>query len=135
MQIERLDPTGLPATANRFTHVVRVSGGTTLYLSGQVGFTADGELVGPGDHYLQSKQAFANVITALGAAGASFRDVVKATYYVARLDPVALEGFMRAMDEALGPDADFPSASTMVGVQSLAYPELLVEIDVTAVVD
>jgi enamine deaminase RidA (YjgF/YER057c/UK114 family) len=130
--IERINPEEL-LPAQGFTHVVRVTGETTIYVSGQGAYTANHVLVGPGDHYEQSKQAFTNVLLALRAAGASFRDVVKATYLVVDLNPTALEGFTRAMNEVLGPDAEQPAA-TMIGVQALGYPEMLVEFEVIAVV-
>ncbi|GMU79073.1 MAG: enamine deaminase RidA [Acidimicrobiia bacterium] len=130
--IERINPEGLLEPVG-FTHAVRVSGGTTIYVSGQGAYTADHVLVGPGDYYEQSKQAFTNVLHALRGAGATFQDVVKATYLVVDLNPTALEGFVRAMNEVLGPDAVHPAA-TLIGVQALGYPEMLVEFEVVAVV-
>ncbi len=134
MSIDRFNPAGLiPPTGH--THVVRVTGGTTLYLAGQSAFNADSVLLGEGDHYAQTHQAFTNVLTALDAADATWRDVVKATYYVVDVGPEALAAFVRAMNEVLGADAEPPPAATFVGVASLAYPAMLVEIDVTAVIE
>ena len=132
MTLERINPPEL-LEAHGYTHVVRVTQGTTIYVSGQGAYTADHQLVGEGDYYAQSKQAFTNVLHALRASGATFSDVVKATYLVVDLNPTALEGFTRAMTEVLGPDADQPAA-TMIGVQALGYPEMLVEFEVVAVV-
>ena len=56
MTLERINPPEL-LEAHGYTHVVRVTQGTTIYVSGQGAYTADHELVGPGDHYAQSKQA------------------------------------------------------------------------------
>jgi enamine deaminase RidA (YjgF/YER057c/UK114 family) len=131
--IERINPSSLVPYPG-MSHIVRATGGTTLYLSGQGAYTKDGALVGPGDYYAQSKQAFANVLEALKAAGATIEDVVKITYYIVRLDPKALEDFSRAMVETLGEQPAAQPAATMVGVQALGYEEMLVEIDVTAVV-
>lgn len=133
MQVERINPPTLISPEGH-THIVRVTGGTTLYVSGQGAYDADHRLVGPGDYYEQTKQAFTNVLTALAAVDASYHDVVKATYYVVRVTPEALGGFARAMNEVLGSESE-PPAATFVGVQSLAYDEMLVEIDVIAVVD
>ena len=113
---------------------MRVTGGSTLYLSGQGPFNGDNTLVGPGDYYVQSRQAFANVVTALDAAGADFADVVKASYYIVDLDQNAVAQFARALYEVPGYSPDQPPASTMVGVQALAYEGMLVEFDVTAVI-
>jgi enamine deaminase RidA (YjgF/YER057c/UK114 family) len=133
MSIDRLNPPGL-IPPHGHSHVVRVTGGTTLYIAGQSAFGADSQLVGVGDHHAQTTKAFQNVRTALAAAGATWRDVVKATYYVVDVRPETLDAFVRAMNEVLGADADPAPAATFVGVASLAYPDMLVEIDVIAVV-
>lgn len=132
MEIERFNPPQLQPTQG-VTHVVRVTGGSTLYLSGQVPLDAENNLVGPGDHHAQSRQTFANVVTALEAAGAGFADVVKATYYVVGLDDEALLQFSRALYKVPGFAPDQPPASTMIGVETLAFAGQLVEFDVTAV--
>lgn len=132
MTIERINPGELMEPAG-YTQVTRVTGGTTIYVAGQGAYTADHQLVGPGDHYAQSKQAFTNVLHALRAAGATYDDVVKATYYVVNLDPAALEAFGRAMSEVLGTGVEHPAA-TLIGVDALGYPEMLVEFEVIAVV-
>ncbi|MEO8697428.1 MAG: Rid family hydrolase, partial [Acidimicrobiales bacterium] len=98
-------------------------------------FNAASDLVGPGDHYAQTRQAFRNALIALAAAGATWQSVVKATYYVVGVTPQNLDAFVRAMNEVLGTDAEPPPAATFVGVAALAYPEMLIEIDVTAVVE
>lgn len=134
MWIERFNPPQLQPTQG-VTHVVRVTGGSTLYLSGQGPFDGDNNLVGPGDYYAQSRQAFSNVVTALNAAGAGFGDVVKATYYIVNLDQDALAQFARAIYEVPGYVPEKPPASTMIGVEALAYEDVLVEFDVTAVSD
>jgi enamine deaminase RidA (YjgF/YER057c/UK114 family) len=134
MTVERLNPPELLPPEGH-THAVRVTGGTTVYVSGQGPYAADHTLVGPGDHYAQSAQAFRNVQHALAAAGARFTDVVKANYYVVGLGPAALDGFVRAMHDVLGADAEPSPAATLVGVEALAFPEMLVEFEVIAVVD
>jgi enamine deaminase RidA (YjgF/YER057c/UK114 family) len=131
---DRINPPGL-IPPHGHSHVVRVTGGTTRFLAGQSAFNADSVLVGEGDHYAQTHQAFENVLTALAAGNATWRDVVKATYYVVDVRPETLDAFVRAMNDVLGAAADPPPAATFVGVASLAYSAMLVEIDVIAVVD
>jgi len=63
-----------------FSHVADVNPGRLLYLSGQVPRNAGGDLVGPGDFRAQLEQVFANLDTALRAAGATFADVFKLNY-------------------------------------------------------
>ncbi|MEO5842967.1 MAG: RidA family protein [Acidimicrobiales bacterium] len=125
MPVERINPPEL-IPPHGHTHVVKVTGGTTLYLAGQGAFNAPSELVGPGDHYAQTR---------LAAVGATWRSVVKATYYVVDVTPEALDAFVRAMNDVLGTGAEPAPAATFVGVAALAYPEMLIEIDVTAIVE
>jgi enamine deaminase RidA (YjgF/YER057c/UK114 family) len=132
VNVERINPASL-MPPHGHTHVVKVNGGTTLHLSGQGAYNSASELVGADDHYAQTRQAFENVLLALAAARADWRDVVKATFYVVGVTPDSLDAFVRAMRDALGEAAEPPPASTFVGVAALAYPDMLVEIDVTAV--
>lgn len=126
-------PPGLPPPTRMSHVVVAPPGASTVYVAGQTAFDADHRLVGAGDVYAQTVQAYRNLATALAAAGATMADVVKSTIYVVGVTPEVLTAFMRGMDDALG-EAMPPTASTFVGVESLAYPELLVEIDAIAVV-
>ena len=56
--------------------------GNLVFVSGQVGVDADGNLVGEGDCGAQSRQCFANVEAALAAAGATMSDVTKITAFL-----------------------------------------------------
>ncbi len=110
-----------------FSRAVRV--GDTIYVSGTVGWGDDGLLVGPGDMYVQARQAISNIEKALAQAGASLSDVVRTRIFVtdiSRLDEAA-----RAHGEAFG---DIRPASTMVEVSRLADPGMLVEIEAVAVI-
>jgi 2-iminobutanoate/2-iminopropanoate deaminase len=126
--VTRLSPPGLPAPTG-YSHVVAVTGGRTVYVSGQVALDAAGQLVGQGDFAAQTRQVFANLDLALRAAGATFRDVVKATYFVRDASRVAL---IREIRAAYFVDA-LP-ASTLVEVPQLAHPDFLIEVEVIAVV-
>lgn len=130
-EIKRINPPGL-GTPRGYSHVVTATGGRTIWIAGQVSQDATGAIVGKGDLKVQTRQVFANVRTALGAAGAGFQDVVKMNTYVVGLAPEALQAIRDARAEVLG-DAP-PPASTLVGVTALARPEYLVEIEVVAVV-
>lgn len=130
MTIERIYPEGLrrPPT---FTPVVRAIGGSTLYLSGQVPVDIDGQLVGEGDFAAQARQVFANLRIALEAAGADFTNVVKMTTYIVDYRPELREALGAARTEAMG--GALP-ASTLVGVQALAMPGYLIEVEAIAVI-
>jgi enamine deaminase RidA (YjgF/YER057c/UK114 family) len=66
-----------------YSHTVEVSGGRTIYVSGQVAMDASGAVVGQNDFRAEVKQVFENLKTVLAASGATLDDVVKFTYYVA----------------------------------------------------
>jgi enamine deaminase RidA (YjgF/YER057c/UK114 family) len=112
--------------------VATVSGGKTIYISGQVSVNERGEVVGKGDMRLQTEQTFRNVERALAAAGATFRDVVKTNLYVVGLKPehVPIIREVRARYIA----ADHPPVSTLVGISALVGPEWMIEIEAVAVI-
>ncbi|HEX7382131.1 MAG TPA: RidA family protein [Nevskiaceae bacterium] len=116
-----------------FSHATRSRGGTVIHCSGQVGWDATGKLVGPGDVAAQARQALANLKQVLKEAGATPADVVRMKVFVVNHKPEYLESVGAAIGEFYGSAS--PPASTWLGVQSLALPELLIEIEATAVVD
>ncbi|MEZ5291657.1 MAG: RidA family protein [Vicinamibacterales bacterium] len=126
--IQRLNPPGL-STPTGYTHVVSARGGRTIYVSGQVALDAKGQLVGRGDLSAQAAQVFANLETALTAAGATFDDVVKTNYYMLDAAHVQVVRDIRSRYFT----RELP-ASTLVQVGRLANPDFLLEIEVIAVV-
>lgn len=133
MPIEMLNPDGLPKP-EVYRQMSVATGSRTVFLSGQVARNADGEPVGPGDLAAQTEQAYLNVATALAAVGATFDDVAKLNVYVVDLAPEKLDDFgagvMRAA-ERLGIDPIKPI--TLLGVAALAEPDLMIEVEATAV--
>jgi enamine deaminase RidA (YjgF/YER057c/UK114 family) len=125
--IEFLAPATLDA-APGFTHVVKVSGGQTVYISGQVALDASGAVIGRGDFRAQAQQVFENIKAALAAAGADFSHVVKLN--ISMLDrsnaPVLREVRDRYVNTAT------PPASTLVIVRGLVSEDFLLEIEVIA---
>lgn len=134
MPKQHINPPSLMSLPS-YTQVVVASGSRTVYIAGQGAFDHEMRLVGEGDYYAQTLRAFRNLAAALEAAGARPSDVVSSTMYVKNLDPEALEQFGRAMSDALDGEAFPPNASTMVGVQALALPDMLVEVSAIAVID
>jgi enamine deaminase RidA (YjgF/YER057c/UK114 family) len=112
-----------------YTHVV-LGTGRFVAISGQVALDEHGEVVGAGDAAAQARQVFANLQSCLAAAGATFDDVVKFTFYLT--DIRYLPAVREARDAYI--DAERPPASTAVQVTSLVRPELLLEIDAFAVI-
>ena len=90
------------------------------------------EVVGRGDFRAQVEHTFENLKTALAAAGATFGDVVKITYFVVGLKPEHVTHVRAVRNKYLSPDK--PPASTLVGVAALVVPEWLIEIELIAVV-
>lgn len=110
-----------------FTQVVTAeAGGTkTIYVSGQTGESADLKS--------QSIEAFGNLEKRLAAAGAKPSDVVKVTTYVVDYSQEKGADAFAGMPLVFK-DRDHPPAATMVGVQSLFMPQLLIEVEAIAVV-
>jgi enamine deaminase RidA (YjgF/YER057c/UK114 family) len=135
MTVELLNPDGLPKP-DVYRQVAVATGSKLVFLSGQVARDADGNPVGAGDLAAQVEQALLNVATGVAAAGGTFADIAKLTIYVVDWTPDKMgpfgEGVMRAAG-ALGVDPT--KAVTLLGVAALAEPDLLVEIEATAVLD
>jgi reactive intermediate/imine deaminase len=121
-------PDGLPAVPG-YSHAVSYQG-RTVVVSGQLPLDAAGNLVGRDDPARQTDQVFANLATALAAAGASLSDVVKIGVYLTDLADLA--AFRESRDRHF--TAGEPPASTLVQVSALINPEFRVEIDAIAVV-
>ncbi|XWN31505.1 MAG: Rid family hydrolase [Devosia sp.] len=111
----------------RFCMAVRA--GDRIFLRGQTGHTLDGTFVGNGDPAAQANQAMENVRTLLEEAGGSMSDICKVTTYLT--DRAFRTPVYRAVGEHLR--GVFPVGTGLV-VDGLAAPEMLVEIDVEAVV-
>lgn len=122
-----LTPATLAPTAG-FSQVVTVSGGQTIYVSGQVAFDAARNLVGRGDFRAQAEQVFENIKAALAAAGADFSHVVKLNIYM--LDRANLPVLREVRDRYVNTEA--PPASTLIEVRGLAQEEFLLEIEAIA---
>jgi enamine deaminase RidA (YjgF/YER057c/UK114 family) len=109
-----------------------VSGdGRTIYCAGQTSVDADGNPMHAGDMAAQAQQALDNLVTVLREAGCALGDVVRLNYYVT--DVEAFYGAMETVGTALE-EAGCRPASTLLQVTRLAYPELMIELEATAVV-
>lgn len=114
-----------------FSQAALQTGARTLHLAGQVAWNEKRELVGPGDLVAQTRQALANLRHVLAACGATPKDVVRLRTYVVHHGPEKL-GPVSAELIAFYEGAD-PAPNTWLGVQALALPEFLIEIEATAV--
>jgi len=116
------------APAAAYTHVV-MGTGRFVAVSGQLALDEDGKLVGEGDPAAQARQVFENLRRCLTAAGASFDDVVKLTFFVTDMAHMPA---IRAARDAHIPADRLPAASA-VQVAALVRPEFLMEIEAYAV--
>jgi enamine deaminase RidA (YjgF/YER057c/UK114 family) len=125
-EAELVSVSGIHSTRG-YAHAWRV--GNLLFVSGQVALNVEGEVVGRGDMAAQAEQVFANLGTVLGAAGATFRDIVKLTTLCT--DAAGIPKIRDARARVLG---DHTPASTLMVVAGLASPDYLLEIEAVAVV-
>jgi 2-iminobutanoate/2-iminopropanoate deaminase len=125
---ERVNPPGVHTPQANYSHVTRV--GNTLYISGQLGLDADGNLVGQGDAAAQAEQCYKNIQAIIQHFGGTMDDVVKITQYITDLAYRPLVA--RPRDTYLGTPGP---ASTLVVVKGLAAPDYLVEIEALAILD
>ncbi|MEU3840514.1 RidA family protein [Streptomyces sp. NPDC028635] len=127
-ELTRITAPGGVAPATQYSHVV-IGTGRLVAVSGQLPLAEDGSVVGDGDAAAQARQVFANLRRCLAAAGATFDDVVKLTYFVTDMAHMPAIRVARA---AHIPDDRLP-ASSAVQVAALVRPEFLMEIEALAV--
>jgi enamine deaminase RidA (YjgF/YER057c/UK114 family) len=119
------DPTrSLPG----MSQAVRV--GDIIYLSGQVAFDGEGEVVGRGDARAQASQCFANIRTVLEATGAHLSDVVKLTCFLVEGEDF---GGYAEVKKSLFVEGVAPASTTVI-VKGLLIEGLIMEIEAVAVV-
>lgn len=129
---KRLAPKGLADSQKlwNYSQVIVVEPGARLVeVAGTTGDDESGNMVSP-DMRAQVERSFANVARSLRAAGATGRDVIRVRMYVVGLDadkhwPIINEQMRKHFGDR-GPTA------TLVGIQALAAPDILFEMDATA---
>jgi enamine deaminase RidA (YjgF/YER057c/UK114 family) len=115
--------------ANGYSHVAEVTGGRTIYLSGQIAVDRNGKLVGEGDIRAQAQQVFENLKAGLEAVGADFSHMVKLNFYL--LDASQIQVVREVRDQYVNRQS--PPASTAVEIRNFVREGLLIEIDAVAV--
>lgn len=135
MSVTLVNPEGLPKP-EAYRQLSVATGSKLVFLAGQVARDAEGRPVGEGDFAAQVEQCYLNIATALAGIGGSFDDVAKLTVYVVDWSPEKMpllgEGVGRAAAK-LGIDPVKPI--TLLGVAALGEPDLLVEVEATAVLE
>ena len=125
-----VQPPDLPVRRSH-SQVITVRGGTLVFIAGMTSRNErDASPVYPGDMRAQLRQVYENIGRGLRAVGAEFSDVVKTTTYTTDVDE-----FRRVViDERFKYfKRDLPTG-TLIGVERLAHPDLMVEIEAMAVI-
>jgi len=116
-----------------FSHAVETRGARLLHMAGQVAWDKDRNLVGEGDLAAQCEQVFANLKEVLASQGASPANIARLRTYVVDYSPDKLAIIGPAIQSFYGEVT--PAANTLLGVQALAMPGFLIEVEATAVLD
>jgi enamine deaminase RidA (YjgF/YER057c/UK114 family) len=109
-----------------YSRAVKV--GNQIFVAGTTATDANGQLVGVDDPYQQTVQILKNIEKALIKAGGSLENVVANRIYITNIRDWEKVG--KAHSEFFG---NIRPATTMVGVSALVDPQMLVEIDSTAI--
>ena len=116
-----------------FTHTTTVSGPAKIvYVSGQVSYDRDGFVIGKDDMRAQAEQVFKCLTHNLKAASATWSDVVKLNGYLVKMNADAVNLYREVRSRYLDPKR--MPASTLIGVKRLVHDDLLLEVEVIAVV-
>ncbi len=114
-----------------FSQAIEVAGGSrVLYCAGQASVDEQGRPVHAGDMRRQVEMAFQNLETVLKTAGFTLADVTRLNYYTTDVDKF-FESHDVVQNRLSG--AGCQPSGTLLGVARLAFPELLIEIEATAV--
>lgn len=134
MANSRINPeTMYDALGYGFSHAALQTSGKTLHMAGQVAWDAQCNVVGGNDLAAQTRQALANIKTVLEAAGGTLADIVRLRVYVVDHSPDKLGVVLPEVGAFFG--SVTPPPNTFLGVQALALPDFLIEIEATAAID
>ena len=124
--IRAFNPKTIAAPVATYIHGIEVpANARLLFISGQVGMRPDGTLAASIEE--QSEAAWRNIVAVLEDAGMGICDIVKITSFVTRREDLRNYGAVR--DRYL---AAHRPTSTLLVVQGLARPELLIEVEAFA---
>lgn len=136
MTVQRFTPEGMLAPTP-YHHVAVGTGSRHVHVAGQIARGADGGQVAPGDLAAQVAHALRNTAIGLAGVGATFDDVLRLTFYVVDWAPEKIGAFMSGVESVageLGLPMPMPPAS-LIGVDYLFEPDVLVEVEATAILD
>ncbi|PKU23440.1 RidA family protein [Telmatospirillum siberiense] len=128
-QIDYLNPSNAPPAQGLYSHATRVSGGSLLFVAGQLAVGTNGDVVGKGDFEAQFHQVFKNLAVVLQGIGGDFRSVVKfTTYLVHSQDIDRFMALRAALFPGLFPNRLYPP-NTLLIVDRLVKEDFLLEVE------
>lgn len=136
MTVQLLNPEGMSQPVP-YHHVAVGTGTRQVHVAGQIARDVEGNPIATGDLTGQVAQALRNTARGLAGAGASFADVVHLRFFATQWSPDKMDAFMAGIEsvtEELGLPQPLPPAS-LIGVDYLFEPDVLVEVEAVAVLD
>lgn len=136
MTVNTFSPDGLLQPVP-YHHVSVATGTRHVHVAGQIARDADGRRVAPGDLSGQVEQALRNTARALSGAGATFADVVRLRFFVTDWQPEHMAAFLQGVEsvaDEIDLELPLPPAS-LIGVEILFEPDVLVEVEAYAILD
>jgi len=103
--------------------------GNHVFVSGTAPVGTDGQVVAPGDAYLQARRCFEIVKESLAKLDCPLSAVVRTRMFVT--DVSRWEEYGRAHQEFFG---DFPPTTALLGIAALVDPEMMIEVEVDAII-
>ena len=126
------NPRGTAPVLGLYSNLGGVTGGSLLFIAGQVSVGAKGEIVGKNDFTAQFHQVFKNIGDVLKGAGADFNSIVKLTTFLVHAQDI--EKFMAARNELfpkIFKNASYPP-NTLLIIDRLVKEEFLLEVEAVA---
>lgn len=133
MTVKTFSPEGLLQPVP-YHHVSVATGTRHVHVAGQIGREGDGGQV-VNDLAGQVERALRNTARALVGAGATFADVVRLRFFVTKWRPEHMAAFLQGVENAagdIGLQLPLPPAS-LIGVEILFEPDVLVEVEADAI--
>lgn len=128
-RVEYINPPKACPAQGLYSHVGKASGGSLLFVAGQLAVGADGQLVGKGDFAAQFEQAFRNLGDVLEGMGRTFNDVAKFTTYLVHSQDI--EPFMElraSLFPKIFKGPHFPP-NTLLVIDRLVKEDFLIEVE------
>ena len=114
-----------------YSQVVQAEGSKIIYCAGQTAWDTEQNIIGPNDFRVQTRKTLENVGYALEAASATPEDIISLRIYIVDYELEKLSILSEELKSFFGPD-NFP-ANSVLGIDKLALPEFMIEIEAMAV--